>query len=71
MRVNINSLSDDWEYESHDDEDRERLPNKKFKLNQPDGQVASFKNASRSKKKSRRKNQDYAKQLSKSRKARR
>jgi len=70
MRVKIKSLGQDWDYADERDESREKLPNKKFKMNQPENYTGEGKNAGRSKKKSRRKNIEYVQQRSKARKTR-
>lgn len=70
MRVKVKPLADEWEYpEAHEDV-REKLPNRKFKMNQPENYSGEGKNAGRSKKKSRRKNKEYVQQRTKAGKAR-
>lgn len=70
MRVDFKSLGDDWEYPDDRSQDKARPPNKKFKMNQPDTPAVEVKNAGRSKKKSRRKNNEYTQQRSKARNTR-
>ena len=62
---------DDLEYARADDNAREKLPNKKFKMNQGDGYPPEYPSSSRSKKSRKRKKRGYADKRSKDHKTRR
>jgi len=66
MRIRIDDLSEDWDYYSSEEEEIEKLPNRKFKTNYIEGEYRDLRSAGKSSKRSRKRRDKYARQHYKS-----